>query len=253
MTQRTAMDIPERQPDAQEAHVLIVDDDPQIRLLLSRLLRSNLYRVSAAANGAEMKDVLASAPIDLIVLDVMLPGTSGFDLCRELRQTSAVPIIMLTAKGDESDRITGLDIGADDYLAKPFSPRELVARINALMRRQRGAVAAARPAPSRGFSFSGWTLDVVRRELSDPQGVIVDLSTGEFDMLRAFVEAPGKTLTREMLLDVAKNRVATGFDRVVDVQISRLRRKIEGETGSDAMIKTIRGTGYLFVPSVERR
>jgi two-component system OmpR family response regulator len=254
MTERSALEMPARPPDAPETHVLVVDDDPQIRLLLSRFLRSNLYRVTAAANGAEMKEVLASAAIDLIVLDVMLPGTSGFELCRELRRTSAIPVIMLTAKGDESDRITGLDIGADDYLAKPFSPRELIARINAMMRRLRGSVAAAKPAPPRGYSFSGWTLDVVRRELSDPQGVIVDLSTGEFDMLRAFVEAPGKVLTREMLLDVAKNRIATGFDRVVDVQISRLRRKIEGgEAGSDAMIKTVRGTGYLFVPSVERR
>jgi two-component system OmpR family response regulator len=254
MSERSALDTQARPPEAPETHVLVVDDDPQIRLLLSRFLRSNLYRVTAAANGDEMKEVLASAAIDLIVLDVMLPGTSGFDLCRELRRTSAIPVIMLTAKGDESDRIAGLDIGADDYLAKPFSPRELIARINAMMRRLRGSVASAKPAPPRGYSFSGWTLDIVRRELSDPQGVIVDLSTGEFDMLRAFVEAPGKILTREMLLDVAKNRIATGFDRVVDVQISRLRRKIEGgEAGSDAMIKTIRGTGYLFVPSVERR
>lgn len=236
-----------------EAHILVVDDDPQIRFLVSRLLRANGYRVSAAANGREMTEVMQGAPVDLVVLDVMLPGTSGFDLCRDLRRSSAVPVIMLTARGEENDRIAGLDLGADDYLAKPFSPGELVARINALIRRARRAVSQAEAAPVRTYAFSGWTLDIVRRELADPQGTIVDLSTGEFDMLRAFVEAPGKVLTREALLDIAKNRVATGFDRVVDVQISRLRKKIEADAGGDAMIKTVRGTGYMFLPQVERR
>ncbi|WP_066474137.1 response regulator transcription factor [Bosea sp. WAO] len=236
-----------------EAHILVVDDDPQIRFLVSRLLRANGYRVSAAANGREMTETLQGAPVDLIVLDVMLPGSSGFELCRELRRSSAVPVIMLTARGEENDRIAGLDLGADDYLAKPFSPGELVARINALIRRARRAVSQAEAAPVRSYAFAGWTLDIVRRELVDPQGTIVDLSTGEFDMLRAFVEAPGKVLTREALLDIAKNRVATGFDRVVDVQISRLRKKIEAEGGADAMIKTVRGTGYMFLPQVERR
>ncbi|MDU0341780.1 response regulator transcription factor [Bosea rubneri] len=236
-----------------EAHILVVDDDPQIRFLVSRLLRANGYRVSAAANGREMNDFLQGAPVDLIVLDVMLPGSSGFDLCSELRRSSAVPVIMLTARGEENDRIAGLDLGADDYLAKPFSPGELVARINALIRRARRAVSQAGATPVRTYAFSGWALDIVRRELVDPHGTIVDLSTGEFDMLRAFVEAPGKVLTREALLDIAKNRVATGFDRVVDVQISRLRKKIEADAGGDAMIKTVRGTGYMFLPQVERR
>ncbi len=236
-----------------EAHILVVDDDPQIRFLVSRLLRANGYRVSAAANGPEMTESLQGAPVDLVVLDVMLPGASGFDLCRELRRSSAVPVIMLTARGEENDRIAGLDLGADDYLAKPFSPGELVARINALIRRARRVVSQAGAAPVRIYAFAGWSLDIVRRELIDPQGTIVDLSTGEFDMLRAFVEAPGKVLTREALLDIAKNRVATGFDRVVDVQISRLRKKIEADAGSDAMIKTVRGTGYMFLPQVERR
>jgi two-component system OmpR family response regulator len=236
-----------------EAHILVVDDDPQIRFLVSRLLRANGYRVSAAANGREMNEFLQGAPVDLIVLDVMLPGTSGFDLCSELRRSSAVPVIMLTARGEENDRIAGLDLGADDYLAKPFSPGELVARINALIRRARRAVSQAGAAPVRTYAFSGWALDIVRRELVDPHGTIVDLSTGEFDMLRAFVEAPRKVLTREALLDIAKNRVATGFDRVVDVQISRLRKKIEADAGGDAMIKTVRGTGYMFLPQVERR
>ncbi len=232
---------------------MVVDDDPQIRVLVARLLRASGYRVTSAGNGDEMKQMLTSTSIDLIVLDVMLPGTSGFDLCRELRRDSAVPIIMLTARGEESDRIAGLDIGADDYLAKPFSPRELVARINAIMRRMRVNGAANSPTSARNFAFAGWTLDVVRRELIDPQGAVVDLSTGEFDMLRAMVEAPGKILSRDHLLDLAKNRVATGFDRVVDVQISRLRRKIEVDPDNAPMIKTIRGTGYMFMPDVERQ
>jgi two-component system OmpR family response regulator len=235
-----------------EAHVLVVDDDPQIRFLVSRLLRGQGYRVTAAGDGHEMRSALIGASIDLIVLDVMLPGASGLELCRELRRDSAIPVIMLTARAEENDRIAGLDIGADDYLAKPFGPRELVARINALIRRARGAIGQAGSVPVQTCRFAGWTLDLVRRELIDPEGAVVDLSTGEFDMLRAFTEAPGKVLTREALLDIAKNRVATGFDRVVDVQISRLRKKIEAE-GAEPMIKTIRGAGYMFLPGVERR
>ncbi|WNJ87976.1 response regulator transcription factor [Bosea sp. 685] len=236
-----------------ESHVLVVDDDPQIRLLVARLLRANGYRVSAARDGVEMKQVLGSTAVDLVVLDVMLPGASGFDLCRDLRRDSRMPVIMLTARGEEADRIAGLDLGADDYLAKPFSPRELVARINAVMRRVRADGATHSLTAARAFRFAGWTLDVVRRELTDPHGAVVDLSTGEFDMLRAFTEAPGKVLGRDLLLDLAKNRIATGFDRVVDVQISRLRKKIESDAQAEPMIKTIRGTGYMFMPAVERR
>ncbi len=240
------------QTPSRESHVLVVDDDPQLRLLVSRLLRANGYRVTGAANGDEMHAAMASNAFDLVVLDVMLPGASGFDLCRELRRGSAVPVIMLTARGSEADRVEGLDLGADDYLAKPFSPRELVARINAVMRRVRSDGAPNALTPARAFRFSGWTLDVARRELTDPQGSIIDLSTGEFDMLRAFVEAAGKVLGRDLLLDLAKNRVATGYDRVIDVQISRLRKKIERDDASEPMIRTIRGTGYMFMPTVER-
>lgn len=238
---------------SRETQVLVVDDDPQIRILVSRLLRANGYRVALAGDGVQMEQALASGPVDLIVLDVMLPGRSGRDLCERLRkQGSTVPVIMLTARGEEADRVAGLELGADDYLAKPFSPRELLARINAIMRRVRSDGATRALTASRGYRFAGWTLDVVRRELNDPEGVVVDLSTGEFDMLRAFVEAPGKVLGRDLLLDLAKNRVATGFDRVVDVQISRLRKKIEQDDKAAAMIRTIRGTGYMFIPEVER-
>lgn len=243
--------LPLVEPDpSRPGDILVVDDDPQVRILVARLLRASGCRVTVARDGDEMKQVLASNAIDLIVLDVMLPGASGFDLCRELRQNSLIPIIMLTARGEESDRIAGLDSGADDYLAKPFSPRDLVARINAVMRRVRVNGATNSLTPARGFAFAGWTLDVVKRELIDPLGVVVDLSTGEYEMLRALVEAPGKILSRGHLLNLAKNRVATGLDRVVDVQISRLRRKIEVDPDSAPMIKTIRDTGHMFMLGV---
>ena len=231
------------------SRVLLVDDDPQTRLLVARFLRAQGFRVTAVAEGAAMRAALAAATVDLVILDVMLPGTSGLELCRELRERSDVPIVMLTARGEEADRIAGLELGADDYLPKPFNPLELLARVNAVLRRAAGPRVGAR---RRRYRFAGWTLDAARRELSDPTGVAIDLSTGEFDMLLAFVESPRKVLSRDHLLDSAKNRVPTGFDRVIDVQISRLRKKIEAEPGAEAMIKTVRGIGYMFLPSVER-
>jgi two-component system OmpR family response regulator len=199
-----------------------------------------------------MRRVLASTPIDLLVLDVMLPGGNGFDLCRDLRKTSNMPIIMLTARGTDTDRIVGLEIGADDYLAKPFNPRELLARVNAVLRRARSA--SGMPSRSSGhlLGFEGWTLDTQRRELTSPEGAVVELSTGEYDMLLAFLEAPQRVLSRDQLMDGAKHRVPTGFDRAIDVQVSRLRRKLEASEESQAMIKTIRGTGYMFIPAVTR-
>jgi two-component system OmpR family response regulator len=194
--------------------------------------------------------VLSSTPIDLIVLDVMLPG--GFDLCRELRKTSSIPIIMLTARGTDTDRIVGLEIGADDYLAKPFNPRELLARVNAVLRRARSASGMPSKSSGHRLSFEGWTLDTQRRELTNPAGAVVELSTGEYDMLFAFLEAPQRVLSRDQLMDGAKHRVPTGFDRAIDVQVSRLRRKLEVSEDSQAMIKTIRGTGYMFIPAVTR-
>lgn len=240
--------------DGTAGHVLIVDDDAEIRNLAAKFLRAHGHRVTAVRDGREMWPTLKSAAVDLIVLDVMLPGSNGLDLCRELRKTSRVPIIMLTALGADTDRIVGLEIGADDYLAKPFNPRELLARINAVLRRAKSAGDTAEPVRSVGtrLVFESWTLDLMRRELINPKGVVVDLSTGEYDMLLTFLEAPQRVLTREQLLDGAKNRVATGFDRVIDVQISRLRRKIEASEDSQAMIKTIRGVGYMFVPMVRR-
>jgi two-component system OmpR family response regulator len=228
--------------------ILVVDDDAQIRHLLAGFLRGNGFSVHTARDGAEMKARLAENRVDLIVLDLMLPGQSGLDLCREIRKTSMVPVVMLTAKGDDIDRITGLEVGADDYLAKPFNPRELLARVNAVLRRT-AAGAGAPGKRARGFRFRGWELDVLTRELTRSDGVVVDLSAGEFDLLLTLLESPQKVLTRDYLLETARNRTLETFDRAIDVQVSRLRRKIEDD---GTLIKTVRGSGYIFSAEVER-
>ena len=231
-------------------HILVVDDDPQTRHLVVRYLVENGFQASSAQNARDMRETLASVHIDLILLDIMLPGTSGLELCREVKQQSRLPVIMLTAKGDEADRIVGLEIGADDYVTKPFSPRELLARIKAVLRRHGESPRAE--AVTQRIGFNGWTLDLARRELLSPAGAIVELSTGEYDLLIAFVEHPQRILTRERLLDLSRNRVSAGFDRSVDVQVSRLRHKIEGETGQP-IIRTVRGVGYMFLPAVHKQ
>jgi len=229
--------------------VLVVDDDGQILQLVAKFLRANGFHVRTARNGVEMAESLRHGPVDLIVLDLMLPGANGLDLCRDLRRTSTVPVVMLTAKGDDVDRIIGLEIGADDYLAKPFNPRELLARINAVLRRSRLRATQPEAMRSRTIDFAGWRLDTLKRELTNPDGVVVDLSAGEYILLLTFLEAPQRVLTREYLLDAARNRVADGFDRSIDVQVSRLRRKIES---AGEFIKTVRGAGYLFAADVSR-
>jgi two-component system, OmpR family, response regulator len=234
-----------------EAHIVIVDDDAQIRQLAAKLLREHGYRVSMARDGHEMWQVISASAADLVILDIMLPGGSGLDLCRDLRARSDVPVIMLTALGSDTDRIVGLEIGADDYLAKPFNPRELLARINAVIRRSRIAVEAPIRAGHQ-LLFDGWCLDTRRRELTNPTGVIVDLSTGEYHLLLTFLEFPQRVLSRDHLMDAAKHRVASGYDRAIDIQVSRLRKKLDAADDGQAMIKTIRGTGYMFVPAVER-
>lgn len=235
-----------------EGHILIVDDDAQIRQLVGKFLRDHGYRVTTARDGREMRQLLDSAAIDLVILDIMLPGGNGLDLCREIRSRSALPVIMLTARGSETDRIVGLEIGADDYLAKPFNPRELLARINAVLRRARSSRDTSGGLTGSNLEFDGWRLDTRRRELTDPGGVVVDLSTGEYDLLLTFLEAPQRVLSRDQLMDSAKHRVATGFDRAIDIQVSRLRRKIDTSEEGQAKIKTIRGIGYMFVPAVTR-
>jgi len=233
----------ERQP-----HVLVVDDDREVRTLLSKFLAQHGFRVSVAADGRQMDKALALGQVDLIVLDVMMPGEDGLAICRRLRKDNAVPILMLTASAEETDRIVGLEIGADDYMAKPFNPRELVARIRAVLRRSH---ATATPTRARGqWRFEGWRLDAPRRELHRPDGVLVNLSGGEFDLLLAFVEHPQRVLTRDLLLDLARGRVASPYDRSIDVQVSRLRRKIEADPANPILIKTVRTGGYIFTPEV---
>jgi two-component system OmpR family response regulator len=233
-------------------HILVVDDDREIRDLLARFLTLNGCRVSVARDEREMRKVLQEAGIDLIVLDIMLPGKDGLAICRELRAASDVPIIMLTAVAEEIDRIVGLEIGADDYLPKPFNPRELLARIRALLRRSAGAPRRGDDSAQALLRFAGWTLDLGRRRLLSPEGALVTLSTGEYELLRAFVEHPQRILTRDQLLDLARGRSPVPFDRSIDVQVSRLRRKIESDPRAPTIIATVRGDGYLFSAAVER-
>ncbi len=233
-------------------HILIVDDDKEIRTLLSRFLGKHDYRVTAVADGRELKKALADWNIDLVILDIMLPGESGLDLCRWVRAKSKVPIIMLTAVGEEADRIVGLEIGADDYLPKPFNPRELLARMRAVLRRVTDVPKGAAPEGCEMLRFAGWTLETTSRRLESPANVLVDLTVGEFDLLVAFALHPNRVLTRDHLLDLTHSRLAGPFDRAIDIQVSRLRRKIEADAKNPQMIKTVRGGGYVFTPNVER-
>lgn len=238
---------------AHGAHILVVEDDGEMRTLIAKFLRQNGYRVTGARDGREMWETLNHAPVDLVLLDVMLPGQSGLDLTRALRARMRVPIIMVTARGDETDRIVGLELGADDYIPKPFSRPELLARIRAVLRRAQ-PFEEARQAGAMGdrILFAGWALDTRRRELTAPDASVVDLSSGEYDMLLAFCEHPQRVLTRDQLLDLGRNRVSDSIDRSVDVMVSRLRRKVEPTDDSPAIIKTIRGAGYMFIPAVTR-
>jgi two-component system OmpR family response regulator len=235
-------------------HLLVVDDDREIRSLVAQFLTKHGYRVTGVRDGEEMMRTLDGARVDLIVLDLMLPGEDGLSLCRRLRatpQTAQTPVIMLTAMGEETDRIVGLEMGADDYLAKPFSPRELLARIKAVLRRVSAPPVAGAPAAAGTvLRFEGWSLDLTKRELRSPDGVLVQLSAGEYDLLVAFAEHPQRVLTRDQLLDLARGRSAVPFDRSIDVQVSRLRRKIEPDPADPTLIKTVRGGGYLFTPTV---
>lgn len=232
-------------------HVLIVDDHREIRDLVSRALSRDGFRVSTAADGRAMRKVLADSRIDLILLDLMLPGEDGLSLCRTLRAQSNVPIIMLTAKGDEVDRVIGLEMGADDYLPKPFGSRELIARIKAVLRRSRDKTGRAnREHQPKRYRFERWQLDTGARELIRDDGVSVPLSTGEYDLLIALVERPQRVLSRDQLLDLARGRSATGLDRSIDTQVSRLRKKLELDPGEPKIIKTVWGGGYMFTPTV---
>jgi two-component system OmpR family response regulator len=230
------------------AHILVVEDDTEISALVARYLEQNDFRVSVAASGRDMDRVLGAARIDLVVLDIMLPGEDGLSICRRLRGASSVPIIMLTARAEEIDRIVGLELGADDYLAKPFNPRELLARIRAVLRRRPGLADAA---PARQvFQFAGWRLEGTTRRLTAPSGARVALTSAETDLLLVFCEHAGRVLSRDQILDLTRGRTSGPFDRSVDVLISRLRQKIEEDARSPELIKTVRSSGYLFTPEV---
>jgi two-component system OmpR family response regulator len=231
-------------------HVLVVDDHSEIRDLLKRFLEQHGLRVSCAKDGKEMKRLLDEREFDLLVLDLMMPGDDGLSLCRQLRATSTLPIIMLTAMGEETDRIIGLEMGADDYLTKPFNPRELLARIKAVMRRSQVEPAPLAVTPSHDLRFDHWLLDVHRRELVDDDGVGLSLSTAEFDLLRVFLDRPQRVLSRDQLLDLARGRETVAFDRAIDTLVSRLRRKLERDPKNPELIKTIWGGGYLFAAEV---
>ena len=226
-----------------QSHILVVDDDREIRDLLMRFLSKHGFRVSAVADGNGMRTTLGEGKVDLVVLDVMMPGEDGLSLCRRLRATASTPIIMLTAMGDDTDRIVGLEMGADDYLAKPFNPRELLARIKAILRRSGQASTVA--GQSR-LEFEGWAMDLARRELTSPDGRLIDLTGGEFDLLVAFAEHPHRTLSRDQLLDLTRGRSSSPFDRSIDIQVSRLRQKIEKDAKDPKLIKTVRSVGYIF-------
>jgi len=232
-------------------HILVVEDDREISTLIARYLRANDYRVMVASSGRQVGDLMQGNRIDLVVLDLMLPGENGLSICKRLRLTTQVPIIMLTAKSDEVDRILGLEIGADDYLSKPFNPRELLARIRAVLRRTTINIHESAANGARVLTFLGWRLDLSLRELNSPASARVALTDAEFALLQAFCERPGRILSRDQLLDLTQGRSAGAFERSIDILVSRLRRKIEADPHQPSIIKTVRSGGYLFTPAVE--
>ncbi len=239
-------------PDA----ILIVDDDPEIRRLLVDYLLRNGFNAHPARDGREMWQALDRHAVDLIVLDLMLPDADGLTLCRDLRArtpTANLPVIMLTARGEDTDRIVGIEMGADDYLVKPFNPRELLARIKTVLRRARALPPNLRPEPARCLCFSGWRLDTATRVLHAPDGVVTPLSGGEFRLLRILLEHPNRVLSRDQLTEMIHGREAEAYDRAIDVQISRLRQRLRDDGREPQLIQTVRGEGYVLASAVETR
>lgn len=232
-------------------HILIIDDDAEIRDLLREYLQKQGYRVTAAADGKGLRAAVETSRPDVIILDLMLPGEDGLTLCRDLRARSDVPIIMLTARGDETDRIVGLELGADDYVPKPFNPRELLARVKSVLRRARSLPENLKPEEAASFRFAGWTLDAATRNLTSPKDVVIALSGTDFRLLRIFLDHPNRVLTRDQLIDLMLARDAGPYDRAIDVQVSRLRQRLGEDAKEPAIIKTVRGQGYVFAARVE--
>lgn len=236
--------------------VLIVDDDAELRRLTGEFLERHGYCVSLAANAVEMDQHIQNNRPDLLVLDLMMPGEDGLSICRRMAH-KGMPIIMLSAAGDETDRIVGLEVGADDYLPKPCNPRELLARVRAVLRRVETAphptrISSSPPDAPKVITFVGWCLDVPKRELRAPDEVLVNLSGGEFALLRAFLDHPQRVLTRDQLLDYARGRETYAYDRAIDTQVSRLRKKLEANLGGTDLIKTVRSEGYIFTAAPRR-
>jgi two-component system OmpR family response regulator len=234
----------------QSPHILFVEDDPDIRSLVADFLERNGYRVSVAKDGRDMDRLLGVSRIDLLILDIMLPKEDGLSLCRRVRANSHVPIIMLTARASEVDRVVGLEIGADDYLTKPFGTHELLARIRALLRRVQSVTLTPQARQRSLLLFAGWKLDVGTRRLTSADGAQVPLTGGEFELLAAFCDRPNRVLTRDQLLDLTRGRNPGVFDRSIDIQVSRLRRKIEADPKDPMLIQTVRSGGYIFTAEV---
>jgi len=232
-------------------HILVVDDQQEICDVVQEYLTGEGYRVSTANDGNGMRRALSQSHVDLVILDLMLPGEDGLTLARSLRDESGIGIIILTGRGETVDRIIGLEMGADDYLPKPFHLRELLARVKSVLRRVQSRTGEPSQTARSHAHFAGWSLDLSSRELTSPVGHEVRLTTGEFDLLAAFVNNPNQVLSRDRLLDLARNREAGPFDRTIDVQVGRLRRKLEEDPQNPSLIKTVRGSGYIFTPNVE--
>ena len=237
---------------ADEAHLLLVDDERDIREPLAAYLARAGYRVSKAANAEAARALLAAKEFDLVLLDIMMPGEDGLGLTGFIRATTSLPVILLTARAEETDRIVGLEIGADDYVTKPFSPRELLARIKAVLRRSGDSQARVRAPEAESFAFGPWVLKTGERELVDREGVAIPLSTGEYNILYAFVTHPRRVLSRDQLLDLSQGRELAAFERSIDNHISRLRKKIEESASDPKLIKTVWGGGYMLASEVTR-
>ncbi len=229
--------------------ILIVEDDAEIRKLVTRYLEENEMRVLQASNGHDMDHRLAEANVHLILLDLMLPGEDGLSICRRLRATSQIPIIMVTAQKDDIERVVGLEMGADDYVTKPFNPRELLARIRAVLRRHSLSTPHVSTNVSR-FEFAGWQLDIGLRRLHNPQGARVSLTGAELELLLVFCERPGRVLSRDALIELTRGRQANPEERSVDILVSRLRQKMEKNPRDPELLQTLRSSGYIFTPDV---
>ncbi len=235
-----------------ETLILVVDDDPELRKLIGDFLVGHGYRVQVAENAAAMRTAIAAEKPDLVILDVMMPGEDGLSAARRLAAGQGPPVIMLSALGSDTDRIIGLEVGADDYLPKPCNPRELLARVRAVLRRRAAPGPTLQPAPSARYEFAGWKLDLLRRELHDPAGTFINLSDGEFSLLRTFIEHPQRVLSRDQLLDITRGNDIEVYDRAIDSQISRLRRKLNERTNTE-LIRTVRNEGYMLLAKVTRQ